>query len=63
MYKQAFSALKNAVVGGKLKVKIVHDSRPVTNEDSQTLVNMMEFGECFNPGYEQIAQDNGCLYN
>lgn len=58
----AFSALKNAVVGGKLKVKIVHDSRPVTNEDSQTLVDMMECGEYFNPSYEQIAEDNGCIY-
>lgn len=58
----AFSALKNAVVGGKLKVKIVHDSRPVTNEDSQTLVDMMECGEYFNPGYEQIADDIDCSY-
>ena len=37
----AYSALKNAINGGKLKAKIVHDSRPVTDGDSQALFDMM----------------------
>ena len=54
----AYSALKNAINGGKLKAKIVHDSRPVTDGDSQALFDMMECGEFpSNPGYENLAGD------
>ena len=54
----AYSALKNAINGGKLKAKIVYDSRPVTDGDSQTLMDMMECGEFpSNPGYENLAGD------
>ena len=51
----ALIVLKNAINAGKLKVKIVHDSRPVNPSDFHTLIDMMECGEYYDPGYESIA--------
>lgn len=38
----ALTALINAIMGGKLKAKVVHDSRPVTNGDHMAVVDLME---------------------
>lgn len=59
----AFAALKNSVNAGKLKVKIIHDSRPIDESDRQTLIDMMECGEYFNPGYEHISADDEYFCN
>ncbi len=38
----AITALINAIVAGKLRAKIIHDSRPVTNADRQAVVDLMD---------------------
>lgn len=53
--RTAFAALTNAISGGKLKVRVVHDSRPVDETDRQSLIDMMECGEYFSPGYEHVG--------
>ena len=59
----ALTVLKNAVNAGKLKVKIVHDSRPVDESDYHTLIDMMECGEYYNPGCESMAGNDEHYYN
>ena len=59
----AFSAIVNAIMDGKIKAKIVHDSRPVDDADSQNLFDMMESGEYFSPGYEHVCADDKTFKN
>lgn len=59
----AFAALSNAIWGAKLKVKVVHDSRPVTEIDCQSLADMDSFGDYLNPGFELIAADDETFTN
>ncbi|MGZ8914005.1 MAG: hypothetical protein ACXW1Z_12975 [Methylobacter sp.] len=54
----AYEALKNAANAGKLKAKIIHDSRPITDSDQQSLIDMSECGEYYNPGYEHLSGDD-----
>ncbi len=56
--KTAYEALKNAICSGKLKAKIIHDSRPVDSSDTQSLVNIAEFDEYSDVSYESLAEDD-----
>lgn len=59
----AFAGMTNAILAGNLKVKIVHDSRPIDNGDAQNLLDMMEDGELFSPGYEHVCGDDEKFVN
>lgn len=59
----AFAAITNAITAGKLPAKVIHDSRPVTDEDAQTLIDMFEVddsevGRTSYPSMEQLADDD-----
>lgn len=53
----AFAALTNAVLAGKLRVKIAHDARPVDEADEERFADMMECGDYFSQGIEIAAGD------
>lgn len=55
--RTAFAAVTNAIMAGNLKAKVLRDSRPVTEDDARNLVDMMESGEYFSPGYEHLAEE------
>lgn len=59
----ANAALTNAITGGKLKAKVIYDSRPTNENDSTTLFDMMESGEFFSPGYEELCEDDETFAN
>lgn len=59
----AFSALVNAIMAGKIKAKIVHDSRPLTDADSDTLRELAEIGEYRNNGYDDLCEDDETFTN
>ena len=59
----AFAAITNAITAGKLPAKIVHDSRPVTEEDAQILIDTFdvdcsEVGRTSYPSMEELAGDD-----
>lgn len=59
----AFAAVTNAISAGKLRAKIVHNSRPVDNNDSQALYDMMESGEYFSPTFDHVCGDDETFAN
>jgi len=61
--KTAFEAIKNAIFSGKLKGKIIHDSRPIDHADEQSLIDILEYGECNNASYEVLCSDDEHIYN
>ena len=58
----AFNALINAISVGTLPAKVVHDSRSVTDEDCQVLVDMHQVSDLDNgismPNLDVLAGDN-----
>jgi len=54
----AFAALKNAILAGNLKAKIIYDSRPIAEAERQTLIDMIECSGYCSPGYEEMAVDD-----
>mgnify|MGYP000202666331 CR=1 FL=1 len=61
--KTAYEALKNAVLSNKLNAKIIHDSRPIDQSDTQTLVDMMELEGYANPCFDILAKGDEHVNN
>ena len=61
--KTAFAVLTNAIQAGKLKVRLVHDSRPVDEDDRQNLIDVTESGEYFSPVYEHVSETDETYNN
>lgn len=59
----AFSAIKSAIISGKLQAKIIYDSRPIDDADHQHLIDLCECGEYFNPGYANLCADDEIFCN
>lgn len=56
--RTAYVALINAILAGNLKAKLIHDSRPVDEADTQDLIDRMESGEYFDVNYSHLAGDD-----
>lgn len=63
--KTTLAALTNAIWASKLKVKVVHDSRAVTELDCQNVAEMACVGDWdyLNPGFELITDDDETFTN
>ncbi len=55
----ALTALINAIMDGKLKAKVVHDSRPVTNGDRMALIDFMELNDIYASVSLDAVAENG----
>lgn len=53
----AYKALISAIMVGKLKAKVMHDSRPFNDDDQRNLIDLMECGEYFNVGQQHVAEE------
>jgi len=62
--KTAFEAVKNAIFNGKLKGKLIHDSRPIDQSDEQTAFDLMEtIGGNLSSHCDGLCNDDEHAYN
>jgi len=61
--KTAFEAIKNAIFSGKLKGKIVHDSRPIEQADDRALFDMRECCGYNSANYDTLCSDDEHVYD
>jgi hypothetical protein len=63
LVRTAFAALTNAILDRKLSAKVIHDSRSISDADSQCLMDMMECGEYYAPTYENLCEEGEVFEN